>query len=82
MQLLIAGDETYKHEVFYESLRLFKFKDDVKIYKDAPEEEVIKLIAASYAVIDPSKYEWLGLHLLTGYGFGSSCHCFICRRNA
>ena len=70
MQLLIAGDETYKPAMFYESLRLFKFKDDVKIYKDAPEEEVTNLIAASYAVIDPSKYEWMGLHLLTAMDLG------------
>src|SRR6185312_9860720 len=38
--------------------------------KDAPEEEVINLIAASYAVIDPSKYEWLGLNLLAAMDLG------------
>ena len=70
MQLFVVGVETYKYENFYEELRLFKFKKEVKIYNSAPKEEVAKLIAASYAVIDPSKYEWFGTHVLSAMSMG------------
>jgi glycosyltransferase involved in cell wall biosynthesis len=70
MQLFIVGVETYKYENFYEELRLFKFKKEVKIYNSASKEDVAKLIAASYAVIDPSKYEWFGTHLLKVMSMG------------
>jgi len=64
MQLFIAGAETYKYKNFYEDLRLFKFKDDVKIYNELQEEDLISLIAASYAIVNPSKYEWSAAQLL------------------
>jgi glycosyltransferase involved in cell wall biosynthesis len=57
MKLCIAGHEGYKHESFYEELRLFRFKADVKIFKDPPAEQLAQLLAASYAMVFPSKYE-------------------------
>jgi len=57
MQLLIAGKPSWKYEVFFESLRLFKFKDDVKILKDPSLEELVKITGAAYAIIHPSLYE-------------------------
>jgi len=57
MQLLIAGKQGWKYEDFFKSLRLFKFKDDVKILKDPSFEELVKITAASYAMVHPSLYE-------------------------
>jgi glycosyltransferase involved in cell wall biosynthesis len=57
MQLLIAGKQGWKYEDFFESLRLFKFKEDVKILKELSPEELIKITAAAYALVYPSFYE-------------------------
>lgn len=57
MQLLIAGKQGWKYEDFIENLRLFRFKGEVKILKDHSLEELMKIIAASYAMIYPSLYE-------------------------
>lgn len=54
MQLLIAGKQGWQYEEFFESLRLFKFKEDVKILKDPPFEELVKITAAAYAMVQPS----------------------------
>ena len=68
MQLFIAGPETYKYEIFYEDIRLFKFREDVKIYNELRGEDLISLIAASYAIINPSKYEWSAAQLFKAMG--------------
>ncbi|KAA9041882.1 glycosyltransferase family 4 protein [Ginsengibacter hankyongi] len=57
MQLLIAGKRGWKYEEFFESVRLFKFKNDVKILKDLPTGELAKTTAAAYALVQPSLYE-------------------------
>ncbi|MDQ2862262.1 MAG: glycosyltransferase family 4 protein, partial [Bacteroidota bacterium] len=70
MQLFIAGPETYKYKNFYEDIRLFKFKEDVKIYSDASANELIDLVAASYALINPSQHQWYVAPLLTAMKVG------------
>ena len=57
MQLLIAGNRGWKYEEFFESVRSFKFKNDVKILTDLPHEELMKITAAAYAMVQPSFYE-------------------------
>ena len=57
MQLLIAGKQGWKYEDFFKSLHLFKFKEDVKILKNPPLEELVKITAAAYAMVHPSLYE-------------------------
>ncbi|HSQ44390.1 MAG TPA: glycosyltransferase family 1 protein, partial [Ginsengibacter sp.] len=57
MQLLIAGKQGWQYEEFFESLRLFKFKDDVKILKDPALEELVKITVAAYAMVQPSLHE-------------------------
>ena len=64
MQLIIAGKQGWKSEKFFESLGLFRFKDDVKILKDPTGEEIVKLTAAAYAMVYPSLYENFAAHPL------------------
>jgi glycosyltransferase involved in cell wall biosynthesis len=64
MQLIIAGKQGWKSEKFFESLGLFRFKDDVKILKDPTGEEITKLTAAAYALVYTSLYENFADHPL------------------
>ncbi len=57
MQLIIAGKPGWKYEDFIKSLSLFMFKDEVKILKNLPLEERIKVTVASYAMVCPSHYD-------------------------
>ncbi|MEO7120717.1 MAG: glycosyltransferase family 1 protein [Ginsengibacter sp.] len=58
MKLFIAGREDYKHKPFHEDLRLFKFKDDVKLFIDPLEEGLISLTASSYAMVSCLPYNY------------------------
>lgn len=51
MKLFVAGNHAYKHKAFYEDLRLFKFKGDVKFFIDPPVEDLIAFTASSYAMV-------------------------------
>ena len=57
MQLIIAGNEGWKYKDVIESLRLFKFKNDVKVLNDISSCELIKIVACAYAFVYPSRYE-------------------------
>lgn len=51
MQFIIIGKRGINYEDFAESLRLFRFKDDVKILENLSQQESEKLIASSYAML-------------------------------
>ena len=57
MQLLIAGKQGWKYEEFAESLRLFRFKEEVKILKDISQDDIAIITASAYAMVYPSLYE-------------------------
>ena len=57
MQLLIAGNSGWEYEKFSESLRLFRFKEDVQILENPSLEDLIKITAAAYALVYPSLFE-------------------------
>ncbi len=57
MQLIIVGKPGFKYEKVLESIRLFKFKNEVKIITEINNQELKKIIAAAYAFIYPSAYE-------------------------
>ncbi|MGH2648285.1 MAG: glycosyltransferase family 4 protein, partial [Ginsengibacter sp.] len=57
MQLLIVGKQGWKYKEFIENLRLFRFKEEVKILKDLSLEELVKVTAAAYAMVYSSLYE-------------------------
>lgn len=50
MQLLVANSFASKNE-FAQSLRLFKYREDVKLLGHLSQTELAKIIAASYVVI-------------------------------
>ncbi|MGN6532093.1 MAG: glycosyltransferase family 4 protein [Ginsengibacter sp.] len=51
MQLIIAGKPGNKYPEFAESLRLFRFKDEVKILENLSVSETEKIIASAYAMV-------------------------------
>ncbi len=57
MQLLITGEPGIDYEQFTESLRLFRFKDEVKVLENLSESEIGKVIASAYAMIHVPPYE-------------------------
>jgi len=61
MQLMIFSDPALKAEEL-QTLRLFKYKEDVQILK--PQHELTQIISASYGLVDFSYYQSLGIHSL------------------
>ena len=64
MQLLIAGKPGWKYEEFKRRLRLFRFKDEVKLLESLPLPELVKVTAAAYAMIYPSSADAFGTQTL------------------
>ncbi len=61
MKLVLAGRLAWKYESFTESLKSYKYRDDVILTGYLPEEELAALTAAAYAMVYPSLYEGFGL---------------------
>ncbi len=57
MQLLIVTDNSIEYKLLLETLRLFKFKDEVKLLIDLPASEIVKITSAAYAFVYPSFFE-------------------------
>ena len=57
MKLFVAGKQITEREKFYEDLRLFRFKDDVKLFENPSLEHLTKLTAAAYAMVYPATNE-------------------------
>jgi len=64
MQLLIAGKPGWKYEEFLENLRLFRFKEEVKLLEFLSLGELAKVTASSYAVVYPLLSEGFGKQTL------------------
>jgi len=58
MHLLIIGKPGSKFDLFMENLRLFKFKEDVSVLECVAAEETPALIAAAYAMVYPSHFDF------------------------
>ena len=65
MQLIIAGSRGKQFEQFKKLLSLYKFKNEVKLLSGLPEQQTVKIIASSYAMVNPSVYEISAHALLT-----------------
>ena len=61
MKLVLAGRLAWKYESFTESLKSYKYRDDVILTGYLPEEELAALTAAAYAQVYPSFFEGFGL---------------------
>ena len=51
MQFIILGNRGDKYEEFVESLRLFRFKEEVKILENIPRSETVKIVGSAYAML-------------------------------
>lgn len=61
MKLVFAGRLAWKYESFTESLKSYKYRDDVILTGYLQEEELAALSAAAYAQVYPSFFEGFGL---------------------
>ncbi len=64
MQLLIAGKPGWKHEEFLENLRLFRFKEEVKLLDRLPLQELVQVTASAYAMVYPALSDKFGMQYL------------------
>ncbi|MDQ2720298.1 MAG: glycosyltransferase family 4 protein [Bacteroidota bacterium] len=64
MQMIIAGKQGKHFEEFNKSLENYKFKKEIKLLNDLSEQEIIKIIASSYATLFPPVYEISAIGLL------------------
>lgn len=56
MQLIITGKPGKKYEEFVESLRLYRFKDEVKLLANLSPQEILTISASAYAMVYPPLY--------------------------
>lgn len=64
MKLVLAGRLAWKYESFTESLKTYKYREDVVMTGYVPEEELVKIIGAAYGMIYPSLLEGFGVPVL------------------
>ncbi|HWR33653.1 MAG TPA: glycosyltransferase family 1 protein, partial [Chitinophagaceae bacterium] len=61
MKLVLAGRLAWKYESFTESLKSYKYRDDVIMTGYVQEEELVKIIGAAYGMVYPSLFEGFGV---------------------
>lgn len=64
MKLVLAGRLAWKYESFTESLKSYKYRDDVLLTGYMSEEELVKLIGSAYGLVYPSLLEGFGVPVL------------------
>lgn len=64
MKLLLAGRLAWKYESFVQSLKSYKYRNDVIMTGYVGENELVKIIGAAYALVYPSLFEGFGVPVL------------------
>jgi glycosyltransferase involved in cell wall biosynthesis len=64
MKLVLAGRFAWKYKAFTTSLKTYKYRKDVVITGYLDENELVKIIGASYALVYPSLFEGFGVPVL------------------
>ncbi len=64
MKLVIAGRQAWKYGSFKESLRSYKYRNDVVLTGYVEDLELVQLIGASYGMVYPSLWEGFGVPVL------------------
>ena len=64
MKLLLAGRLAWKYGSFTESLKTYKYRDDVVLTGYVPEAELVNIIGAAYGMLYPSLFEGFGVPVL------------------
>jgi glycosyltransferase involved in cell wall biosynthesis len=60
-KLVLAGRLAWKYEHFKESLKTYKYRDDVVLTGYMEEQELVNLIGSAYAMVYPSLFEGFGV---------------------
>jgi glycosyltransferase involved in cell wall biosynthesis len=63
-KLVLAGRLAWKYKHFIESLKSYKYREDVVLTGYLPEEELVKVIGSAYGLIYPSLQEGFGVPVL------------------
>lgn len=63
-KLVLAGRLAWKHEAFTESLKSYKYRNDVVLTGYLPEAELVHVTAAAYAMVYVSLWEGFGVPVL------------------
>lgn len=64
MKLVLAGRLAWKNEAFLQSLKTYKYRDDVVLTDYLDEAAVEELLGAAYALVYPSFFEGFGVPVL------------------
>lgn len=64
MRLVLAGRLAWKYDSFIQSLKKYKFKDDVILLGYLSEDELVKITSSAYALVYPSLLEGFGVPVL------------------
>lgn len=64
MKLVLAGRLAWKYKAFAESLKTYKYRDDVVLTGYLDEKEMAAITAAAYALVYPSMLEGFGVPVL------------------
>ena len=70
-KLVIAGRLAWKYEQFVESLRSYKYRDDVVMMGYVPETTLVELMGAAYGLVYPSYWEGFGVPVLEAMQSGT-----------
>lgn len=64
MKLLVAGRLAWQYKELTEKLKTYKYRDDVVMLGYLPEEQLVRVTAAAYALVFPSFFEGFGVPVL------------------
>lgn len=64
MKLVLTGRLAWKYESFTESLKTYKYRNDVVMTEYISEEEVVKIMGSAYGLVYPSLLEGFGVPVL------------------
>jgi glycosyltransferase involved in cell wall biosynthesis len=64
IKLILAGRLAWKYDFFMQNLKKYKYRDDVIMLGYLCEDELVKIIASSYALLYPSLLEGFGVPVL------------------
>lgn len=65
-KLVLTGRLAWKNQEFVDLMKTYKYRDDVVMTGYRDENEMVKLIASSYALVYPSLFEGFGVPVLEG----------------
>jgi len=64
MKLVLAGRLAWKYDYFIQSLKRYKYRDDVIMLGYLSEDELVRITGSAYALVYPSLFEGFGVPVL------------------